>query len=101
MTTTTAPVPTYVRVRLVNDEYMPDHGGRLRAGTAVEVDPVTAERWLRRGIAQPAEIGDLTLREQKRAEAQRLLAEAEELEQLAQAAPSPAAPVPTRGRQGS
>lgn len=74
-----------VRLRILNDEFLPDHGGRLRAGTAVEVDQKTANRWLQKRIALPAEIGDLTLREQKLAQIAALQAEADELEELATA----------------
>lgn len=75
--------PDAVRVRLVQDEYLMDYGGRLRAGTAVEVPPDVARRWLMRHIAEPAEIGDLTLREQKLEQARALMEEAQELERLA------------------
>lgn len=82
-----------IRLRILNDEFLPDYGGRLRAGTAVEVDQKTANRWLQKHIALPAEIGDMTLREQKLAQIAALQAEADELEELA------TAPVtPRRGR---
>lgn len=74
-----------VRVRLVNDEFIGEHGGRLRAGTAVEVDQKTAQRWINKGIALPAEIGDMTLREQKLAQIAALQAEADELKEMATA----------------
>lgn len=78
--------PGTVRVRLVNNEFNLEYGGpggRLPAGTAVEVPPDVARRWLTKHIAEPAEIGDLTLREQKLAQVKALLAEAAELERLA------------------
>ncbi len=88
-----------VRVRLINDEYMSEYGGRMAAGTAVEVDPKTAQRWLKRGIAEAAEIGDLTLRERKLAMIRQLQDEADELLTL-QSSPPETVPSPVRRGPG-
>lgn len=76
------------RVRLMNPEYMVEHGGRLPAGTAVEVDRPTADRWLAKGIAEGARKGDKTLREQKLALIAQLRGEVQELEPAEDDAPA-------------
>ena len=79
MAQATLDIPELHRVTLVNDEYLSEHGGRLKAGTVVLVDDKTARRWLDRGIAVPASETDKTLREQKLAELERIKAELEAL----------------------
>lgn len=93
MAQATLDIPELHRVTLVNDEYLSEHGGRLKAGTVVLVDDKTARRWLDRGIAVPASETDKTLREQKLAEMERLKAELEALS----ADESPAVPVTRPG----
>lgn len=38
---------------LIQDEYLPQYGGKLKAGAQVMVDRVTAERWTENRIAAP------------------------------------------------
>jgi len=89
MTTATLDLTTEdtVRMTLLNDEYLAEHGGRLKAGTVVLVDQRTARRWHDKSIAVPSAETDKTVREQKLAELARIKAEIEALEQTEPVAP--------------
>ena len=103
MAAPTIEAPASHRLTLVNDQYLSEHGGRLKAGTVVLVDDLTARRWLEKGIAVPSSETDKTMREQKLAEMERLKAEIAALEE---AEPKPAVtrpggvPVERLRRQG-
>lgn len=85
MPTATAEVlPQDTRMTLVQDGYLSEHGGRLKAGTVVMVDEPTAERWRRKHIAVDSAETDKTLREQKAAQLAALQAEIDQLEREGQ-----------------
>lgn len=56
------------KMRLSNDEYIVDLGGRLPKGAVVIVDEDTAIRWLENGIAEQAPASAETHRQRQRAE---------------------------------
>lgn len=83
-------LPKTVRMTLTQDNFGADGlAHRIRAGTVVLTDEVTAERWRQLGIAVDAAETDKTLMEQKRAELERLSAELAALESGGESEPSP------------
>jgi hypothetical protein len=54
------------KMKLVNDEYNIDFGGRLPAGAVVLVDEATAVRWYEKGVAEIAPPDEPTYAEEKR-----------------------------------
>ena len=42
-----------IPMRLLQDNYISQYGGKLKEGTEVFVDRQTAERWVRNGVALP------------------------------------------------
>ena len=68
------------RMTVVQDEYLSEYGGRIPAGSAVEVPDEVAEKWERMGIATPSKKSDQTAREARRAELEAQLAALDEEE---------------------
>lgn len=65
------------KMRVFQDEFLSEFGGRIPAGSVVPVDEDTAIRWLDKGIAEQAPIDAKTRQEERREE---LLLELERLE---------------------
>lgn len=59
---------TKYKMKLVNNEYLEEHGGWCPAGSVLVVDEDTAERWFERHIATPAGRDEKTVREIRREE---------------------------------
>lgn len=67
-----------MKMRLLNTEFLSEHGGRLPLGAVIDVDDLTAKRWKALGIARQAADSARTYQEEK-LERLALLREEEEL----------------------